>query len=212
MSDTATEGESFNGVCGPEGLEGIWVEVLKWPTSVDWQWVKFLAKNTMGEDYDMETEMTPQLKSKYLRSEHSPIRYLQFIIRMHIPYCDSVAFCRHKLGVEHFVQSQRNDRQDKYDRYKEPQGHYVKHIMMINAPELMFMARRRLCRMASPNCRRIMEMIKMAVTSRCPEFEEFLVPNCEYLHKCPEFKSCGYWKVQADLRGLREDPDVEIVE
>ena len=53
-----------------------------------------------------------ELKKKYLTSEHSPIRYLRFIIRMEIPYCNSVHFVRHKLGVEHFVQSQRNDRQD----------------------------------------------------------------------------------------------------
>lgn len=170
------------------------VEILKHPTSVDWAWVRFLAKNTVGAKVDPEEGlMSEQTKKKYLRSEHSPIRYLQFIIRMTIPYCDSVCFCRHKTGVEHFVQSQRNDRQDKFDRYLEPQGHMVSHVMVVNAQELMFMARRRLCRMASPNCQKIMRMIRDAVLDSNPEFKEVLVPNCEYLHMCPEFKSCGYW-------------------
>jgi hypothetical protein len=71
----------------------------------------------------------------------------------------------------------------------------------------MFMARKRLCRMASKNCQKIMMMIRMAVLSHNPEFATVLVKNCEYLHKCPEFKPCGYWKVQSDLRGLAEDPD-----
>lgn len=171
------------------------VEVLKYPTSVDWAWVRFLAMNTISKKYDgIDKEMSLDLKKKYLKSEHSPIRYLQFIIRMTIPYCDSVCFCRHKLGVEHFVQSQRNDRQDKFDRYQEPQGHLVSHVMVVNAQELMFMARRRLCGMASKNCQKIMRMIRDTVLKTNPEFEDVLVPNCEYLHSCPEFKSCGRWK------------------
>jgi len=194
-----------NMICGPEGVKGICVEVLKYPTSIDWAWVRFLAKNTVGAKVDPESgDMSLELKKKYLKSEHSPIRYLTFIIRMQIPYCDSVCFCRHKLGVEHYVQSQRNDRQDKFDRYKEPQGHLVSHVMVVNAQELMFMARRRLCRMASPNCQKIMKMIKMAVLKSNPEFEDVLVPNCEYLHSCPEFKSCGYWDIKKDLLVMDE--------
>lgn len=209
MSIQIVNTNEFHGVCTEEGIQGITVEVLKYPTSMDWQWVKFLALNTIGKNYipDDGKALSDELKVRYLTSEHSPIRYLQFIIRMHIPYCDSVCFCRHHTGVEHYVQSQRNDRQDKYDRYQEQQGHYVTHVMVINAAELMFMARKRLCNMASPNARKIMEMIKMAVLRTNPEFATVLVKNCEYLHKCPEFKPCGYWKVQSDLRGLAEDPD-----
>ena len=142
----------------------------------------------------MDKEMSLELKKKYLKSEHSPIRYLQFIIKLDIPYCDSVCFVRHKMGVDHFVQSQRNDRQDKYDRYEAPQGQPVSHIMWVNAQELMFMARKRLCGMASKNVQKIMRMIRDEVLKTNPEFEDVLVPNCQYLHECPEFKSCGRWK------------------
>lgn len=196
-------------ISGSDGTQEITVEVLKYPTSIDWAWVRFLAQNTIGKIYDEKDSREPsiELKKKYLKSEHSPIRYLQFIIRMQIPYCDSVCFCRHKLGVEHFVQSQRNDRQDKFDRYQEPQGHLVSHVMVVNAQELMFMARKRLCRMASKNCQKIMGMIRKAVLETNPEFEDVLVPQCEYLHDCPEFKSCGYWDAKKKLKDQREKSD-----
>lgn len=187
------------------------VEVLKYPTDEDWQWVKKLALNTMGKDYLMDKEMSVELKRKYLTSEHSPIRYLRFIIRMEIPYCNSVHFVRHKLGVEHFVQSQRNDRQENYDRKKAPQDSPVSHIMVVNAQELMFMARKRLCGKADIDTQKIMRVIVREVLKTNPEFKDVLVPQCQYLHACPEFVSCGRWikpdssmEGVLDLRGLYE--------
>lgn len=170
------------------------VEVLRHPTDDDWQWVKRLALNTMGKTYLMDKEMSLELKKKYLCSEHSPIRTLNFIIKMEIPYCDSVCFVRHKMGVEHFVQSQRNDRQDKYDRYEAPQGMPVSHIMYVNAQELIFMARKRLCGKASANVQKIMRAIVKEVLKTNPEFADVLVPQCRYMHACPEFQSCGRFK------------------
>ena len=170
------------------------IEVLKYPTEEDWQWVKLLAMNTMGKSYLMDKDMSISLKKKYLKSEHSPIRVLNFIIKMEIPYCNSVHFVRHKMGVEHFVQSQRNDRQDNYDRHAARQDAPVSHIMYVNAQELMFMARRRLCGKADADTQKIMRMIVKEVLKTNPEFEEVLVPNCQYLHSCPEFQPCGRWK------------------
>ena len=63
-------------------------------------------------------------------------------------------------------------------RYEEPQGHPVSHIMWVNAQELMFMARKRLCGMASKNAQKIMRMIRDEVLKTNPEFEDVLVPNC----------------------------------
>ena len=57
------------------------IEVLKHPTEEDWQWVKRLALNTVGKDYLMDKEMSLDLKKKYLKSEHSPIRYLHLLLR-----------------------------------------------------------------------------------------------------------------------------------
>lgn len=170
------------------------VEILQHPTEDDWQTVKLLALNTMGKNYMKDKAMTQELKAKYLRSEHSPIRALQFIIKMEIPYYVSTHLVRHKYGVEHFIQSQRNDRQDKYDRDQAPQGALVSHIMLVNAQALMAMSRKRLCGKADKTTQKVWRTVVKKVLETNPEFKEVLVPNCEYLHSCPEFQSCGRWK------------------
>lgn len=170
------------------------VEILQHPTEDDWQTVKLLALNTMGKNYMKDKAMTQELKTKYLSSEHSPIRALQFIIKMEIPYYVSTHLVRHKYGVEHFIQSQRNDRQDKYDRDQAPQGALVSHIMLVNAQALMAMSRKRLCGKADKTTQKVWRTVVKKVLETNPEFKEVLVPNCEYLHSCPEFQSCGRWK------------------
>lgn len=190
------------------------VTILKHPTEDDWQTVKQLALNTVGKEYLKDKPMSLELKKKYLKSEHSPIRTLRFLIKLEVPYCDSVCFVRHKMGVEHFVQSQRNDRQDKYDRYEAPQGMPVCHLMEVNAAELMLMAHKRLCGKASANCQKIMRLIKQEILKTNPEFEDVLVPMCQYLHECPEFKTCGRWvdpkdkeieKLKAEIEKLKAE-------
>lgn len=170
------------------------VKILKNPTEDDWQTVKLLALNTMGKDYLKDKEMSLDLKKRYLRSEHSPIRALQFIIKMTIPYYVSTHLVRHKIGVEHFVQSQRNDRQDKYDRETAPQGAMVSHIMLLDAQALMTITRKRLCGKADISTQKVWRKVVKEILALNPEFEDVLVPNCQYLHSCPEFQSCGRWK------------------
>ena len=173
------------------------VEILRHPTDEDWRRCKMLAFNTIGRKY-AGSEVTDGWKRKILRSEHSPIRTLMFTIRMELPYWVSVHFCRHKYGIEHYVSSQRNDRQDKYDRTEAPQGAFVVHVMDINAAELMQMARMRLCRQASVETRMVMTLIRDAVIEVNPEFADFLQPKCVIHGGCNEFVPCGYWKEHAD--------------
>ena len=173
------------------------VEILRHPTDEDWRRCKMLALNTIGRRY-AGSEVTDGWKRKILRSEHSPIRTLMFTIRMELPYWVSVHFCRHKYGVEHYVSSQRNDRQDMYDRTRAPQGAFVVHVMDINAAELMQMARMRLCRQASVETRMVMTEIRDAVIETNPEFADFLQPKCVIHGGCNEFVPCGYWKEQTD--------------
>ena len=94
--------------------------------------------------------------------------------------------------INHYVQSQRNDRQDNYDRNAARQDAMVSHIMSVNAQELIYMAHKRLCAQADPVTRKVMGMIVEEVLKTNPEFKEFLVPLCEYRNgKCPEFFPCG---------------------
>ena len=115
-------------------------------------------------------------------------------IRMEVPYWVSVHFVRHKLGVEHFVTSQRNDRQDKYDRNEAPQGMMVTHIMDINAEALIHMAHMRLCFQAKDETREAMRAICNKVIEANPEFGgALLVPKCIAHGGCDEFRSCGFY-------------------
>jgi hypothetical protein len=166
------------------------VEILKRPTEEDWMLCKQCTLNTVGKS---STKMpTDEWKHKLLLSEHSPIRTLNFLIEMQVPYYVSVHFSRHFIGVTHFVQSQRNDRQDDYDRTKAPQDSPVSHMMYINAQELMFMARRRLCMQADPFTRRVMDEICRQVVELNPEFVGTLEPMCYYRGgRCTEFNCCG---------------------
>ncbi len=171
--------------------DSISVEVLRHPTDEDWQRCKMLAMNTIGRKWS--GNVTDKWKHDILKAEHSPIRTLMFTIRMELPYWVSVHFCRHKYGVEHFVSSQRNDRQSAYDRTTAPQGAYVSHVMDINAQELMQMARMRLCKQASFETQMVMKMICDEVIEANPEFAPFLVPKCIAHHGCNEFMPCGYY-------------------
>lgn len=168
------------------------VEVLRHPTEEDWQRCKMLAMNTIGKRWS--GEVTEEWKHKMLEAEHSPIRTLMFTVRMELPYWVSVHFCRHKYGVEHYVSSQRNDRQKAYDRTTAPQGATVTHVMDVNAQELIQMARMRLCGQASVETRMVMAEIRDKVIETNPEFTDFLVPKCVMRRGCNEFVSCGYWK------------------
>lgn len=166
------------------------VEILRHPTDEDWARCKLLALNTIGKRYTF-SDVTDKWKHDILLSRHSPIRTLMFTIRVEMPYWVSVHFVRHKIGAEHFVSSQRNDRQDKYDRTEAPQGAMVSHIMDINAAELMQMAGMRLCGQASPETQEVMRAIRDAVIHANPEFAPFLVPKCKLYCGCNEFRSCG---------------------
>ena len=186
----ATNSPSLNVEDGLGNQCNFSVEILKYPTEEDWMLCKKCTLNTVGKD---STKLpTNEWKHKLLLSEHSPIRTLNFCIKMMIPYYVSVHFCRHFTGVTHFVQSQRNDRQDKYDRTKAPQDAMVSHIMYINAQELMFMARRRLCTQADPYTRSVMQEIVRQIIKVNPEFEGTLEPMCSYRNgRCTEFNCCG---------------------
>ena len=164
------------------------IEILKYPTKEDWQWVKTCTLNTVGKKSTKAP--TDEWKRKLLRAEHSPIRELWFGIKMKIPYWVSVHFVRHHIGVNHYVQTQRTDRTN-IDRNFLPQDAMVSHIMSINVQELMFMARKRLCKQASEETRAVMQLICSEVVKVCPELDGLLVPLCKYRNGiCTEMFSC----------------------
>ena len=167
------------------------IEIIKNPTEQDWLLCKTCTLNTIGKKLKSNTKNVDfDYKVKLLESEHSPIRTLYFLIKMEIPYWVSVHFTRHKIGVDHFVQTQRSDRTG-INRNDSPQGELVSHMMYINAQALVTMAHKRLCKQASKETREVMQEIVKQVLKTNPEFKSVLVPNCVYRNgKCTEFFPC----------------------
>ena len=166
----------------------MFIDVIKYPTKEDLQWVKTCTLNTVGKNSTKEP--TEKWIKKLVESEHSPIRELWFGIKMEIPYFVSVHFVRHHIGVNHYVQTQRSDRTG-VDRNQLPQNQTVSHIMSVNAQELVFMAHKRLCKQASPETREVMQEIVKKVVEVAPYMKDVLVPLCVYRNgKCTEMFPC----------------------
>lgn len=175
------------------------VELLEYPTSKDWMEVKRRALVTIGKR--VITPPSDEWKREILRARHSPIRYLRFsFLISDLPSWVSVHLCRH-VHAQPYVKSQRNDRQSEYDRNKAPQDSSVNMILDVNAEELMVIANKRLCSMAALETRGVVTNMCMKVINFCPEFDEFLVPMCEYTGGCKEMNGgCGRWQVREDQK------------
>lgn len=166
------------------------IKILKSPTTEDWEMCKLLALNTAGV-----TPIKPvslEWQKEMLTCRHSPIRFLTFVAELNIPYWVSTHLVRHKIGVEHFVTSQRNDRQSKYDRETAPQNQLVKHIMVFNAEALLQICSVRLCTKASICTQTVVFELCKAIEKTNPEFTEFMLPFCgQTKGYCKEKQPCN---------------------
>jgi hypothetical protein len=124
------------------------------------------------------------------RCQHSPIRTQIFWVEMvDIPSFVSTHLVRHKIGVEHFVMSNRVDRGG---TGSETRNTPVNHSMLINAEALINMARKRLCLKASDETREVFDLVCSEVLEVDPALCKYLVPECEYRGgRCFELKPCG---------------------
>lgn len=173
------------------------IEVLKHPTDEDWMLCKKCTLVTVGKDSNKPP--TDEWKRRILAANHSPIRTLQFCFRLtDIPYWISVHLVRH-VHATPFVKTQRNDRQDTYDRNSARQDAPVTMCWYMNAEELITIAHKRLCRQASKETRELVQAICDEVIKVNPEFSGLLVPNCVYRGGiCTEFAPCGLNKTKGE--------------
>jgi len=172
-----------------ENKQELKITMIESPTEKDWLEVKRRALVTMG----LNPKNGPDFswKKRILQAEHSPIRRLFFSFYIeNIPSWVATHLCRH-IHAQPYVKSQRNDRQDNYDRNKAPQDAPVDMIWDMNAEELMTVAHKRLCNQASLETRKVVREICRLVLDKYPEFEGLLVPQCEYRNgKCTEMFPC----------------------
>jgi len=126
--------------------------------------------------------------------EHSPMRTQIFWLEMEdIPTFVSVHQVRHKIGVEHFV---RSNREDRGGNAKADRDTPVLHSCLLNAESLVSMAKMRLCYQASKETRKVMQLIKESVKVVDPDLAKYMQPKCVYRNgMCNEPRSCGVYDV-----------------
>lgn len=164
------------------------------PTELDWLAVKQRALVTMGLS---KVKNAPDFNWKHaiLKSRHSPIRRLNFSFFIEdLPYWVSTELARHHEGCEKFIRSQRNDRQDDYDRNAARQDAPVNMIFDMNAESLITICEKRRCGVATPEAQSVLNTIRNIVYESYPEFEGLLEPLCVKYHVCNEMKPCGRLK------------------
>lgn len=124
---------------------------------------------------------------------HSPVRCVTYDIFMEqIPTFVSVHFVRHKVGVEHTVTSNREDRGGNKDAGRMTP---VNHIMTVNAQSIVTIAHKRLCGKASAETRQVMLDIVDAMWDVSPDLAPLMVPLCVYRNGlCGELNPCGFNK------------------
>ena len=165
------------------------IELIKAPSDADWVLAKRAALETVGKG--VKTMPSMEWKKAILRARHSPIRLLQFVFELRgVPYWVSVHLARH-VHATPFVRSQRNDRQDLYDRNAARQDAPVDMIWAMNAEELCVIANKRLCNLAAEETRDVVRQMCDLVVACCPEFKDVLVPACVFHGKCHEMRPCG---------------------
>ena len=168
-----------------------------------WQDIKDSTMNTIGKN----TGKYPNSdwKHKLLLSEHSPIRKLKISWKWEdLKYWVSVHLVRHKIGIEHFVSTQRTDRTG-IDRNKLTQDSFVNHECEADAQALINISRKRLCNCASLETRQAWQELKNKVAEVEPELAKCMVRECIYRNGlCPEMFPCGYNKTEAFEKELKE--------
>lgn len=137
-------------------------------------------------------EPSTEFKKKILLSEHSPIRAMSVkFMWQNIKYWVAMHWKTHHW--ESRVDSQRNDRQSRYDREKAPQDALIDFYGDPNIQHTIDTWRKRLCYMASPETREYAEDFKRALREVEPEWSDVLVPNCVYRCGCPEPNGCQWF-------------------
>lgn len=122
---------------------------------------------------------------KLLDAEHSLSETISFMVELYnIPTYVSTHLVRHRVGVTHFVSSNRNSKED--INRNTP----VNHMMYINFQALRNMAKRRLCHKADNITRLVMERIKEEVIKINKGYGDLLIPYCIYRGKCVEPQPC----------------------
>ena len=165
-----------------------------------WRQVADAARTTIKKELGVD-DPPDRWKKSIARAEHSPIRLIEFLIKVeNVKSWITVHNVRHKIGIEHWVSTQRDDRTGE-DRDFTPQGALVDYEFCVNLQELMTICRKRFCGQAHKETRQfwkeiIDELFRTAKSGiLLNPIKDLFAPECVARYgKCPEMKCCGYCK------------------
>lgn len=158
----------------------------------DWEEVVNDCRATVAKE-ELGREPSTKFKRSILISEHDPIRDIEIKFRWRgIPYWIAMHWKTHIWRSR--TNTQRNDRQQHYDRNKAPQDVPVDFVGDANAQHLIDTMRKRLCFMAAKETREYAIDLKCELRKKEPEISNVLVPNCVYRCGCPEPNGCKYFE------------------
>lgn len=153
---------------------------------------------TQGKDLFEERVLSLKLWNKLLRScggtPHSPIRAVIYRFYLEdIPTFVATHLIRHHVGVQPYVQSQREDNTN-IPRNFRTQVDPVNMILDINVNGLIDMAKARLCGKASKETREVLEEIKSTLQNSEDDYDislsKYLKAPCQWYGICFEPQGC----------------------
>lgn len=182
-----------------------------------WERAVNAARRTVGKE-PLGHEPSDEWKVKSIIAEHSPIKLVEYTISFKdLKQRVGVHLLRHEHMLP-FIHSQRADRREDIaqltDRYMDavsddikndphfnrsdvlPQGQPNDQDFVVNVQTLINISRKRLCLCASKDTRAAWKAVREAIREIDPIVANCMVPNCVYRGRCPEIKSCGYWKTE----------------
>lgn len=150
---------------------------------------------------DLGKEPSSEFKKQMILSEHSPLRLLEFDIRMYdIPYYVMGHLVRH-VHAQPFVSTSRPDiTHSGISRHDMPQDAPVNLQLSLNAQEIINISKLRLCSKADAKTREAWTMVVEELRAIEPELAKACVPQCVYRGLCSEPKSCG----KTNIKGWRK--------
>lgn len=194
----------------------------------DWIRVVNKARRTRGMK-PINHEPSDKFKRTILLAEHSPIRLLEYDFTIeNIRQWVTVHICRHHIGCEKFVSSQREDINKEIEQMTQRvveifedegllrdgwrsrdymfQGESNVMDMTCNAQSFINISRKRLCKgCPSPETRQAWEIVIEALREVDPILAEKCVPDCVYRGFCTEpDRCCGYVNTEAFSKKLEE--------
>ena len=174
----------------PDNGGNVTITIIRIPSEEDIMLCKECAFATIGKDTNVLP--TDEWLHDIMEARHSPIRELHFAFKFtNLPSYIATHFARH-IHSRPYVQTQRNDRQDSYDRRKAPQEAPVRMIWCMEGEELQIIANKRLCMQADPATRIVAQALCELVEYHVPWCKGLLTPMCVYHGGvCHEMKPCA---------------------